>query len=121
MTADIAQIDAIIDKFMDYARPDQIRLTPVSLSAVAGHQLQVLHDRTELRAVVDIPADLQVLADERPTHRAFSPACWRTPCATAAMPSPAWPRSSCARPWGQMGARWWRCVTRAWRAAGPAS
>ena len=72
MAADIAQVDAIIDKFMDYARPDQIRLAPVSLSAVAGNQLQVLHDRTELRAVVDIPADLQVLADETELARVFS-------------------------------------------------
>jgi two-component system osmolarity sensor histidine kinase EnvZ len=33
MVADIVQLDAIIDKFLDYARPDHVTLTPVNLHA----------------------------------------------------------------------------------------
>lgn len=72
MAADISQVDGIIDKFMDYARPDQIALRPVALSAVVGRQLQALHDRTDLRASVDVPSDLMVLADETELARVFS-------------------------------------------------
>ena len=32
MALDIDQLDAIIDKFMDYARPGEIKLVPVHLS-----------------------------------------------------------------------------------------
>lgn len=36
MVADIVQLDATIDKFLDYARPDHVTLTPVNLHAVVS-------------------------------------------------------------------------------------
>lgn len=30
MIADIVQLDATIDKFLDYARPDHVHLTPIT-------------------------------------------------------------------------------------------
>ncbi len=36
MVADIVQLDATIDKFLDYARPDHVTLTPVDLHGVVS-------------------------------------------------------------------------------------
>ena len=64
MAADIAQLDAIIDKFMDYARPEPAHLEPVSLNAIVTAAVYAVADYPDMRVTVDIPADTHVLADE---------------------------------------------------------
>jgi len=63
MAADIVQVDAIIDKFMDYARPDQIVLQAVPLAEVVQRCVYAVKDHEALRCTMDVPATLQVLAD----------------------------------------------------------
>ncbi|MFZ4481893.1 MAG: ATP-binding protein [Rhodoferax sp.] len=63
MATDIAQLDAIIDKFLDYARPDKARLTPVSLREVVDACLYSLRNRSDIRVKLDLGDDLTVLAD----------------------------------------------------------
>src|SRR5256885_13920962 len=41
MVADIVQLDATIDKFLDYARPDHVTLNPVNLHAVRSEERRV--------------------------------------------------------------------------------
>ncbi|MEY2618698.1 MAG: hypothetical protein RL522_1700 [Pseudomonadota bacterium] len=64
MAADIDQLDAIIDKFLDYARPDPSQLRPVSLSEVVRDCVYAVADQADLRITLDVPGELQVLADE---------------------------------------------------------
>ena len=63
MAADIAQLDAIIDKFLDYARPEPAHLEPVSLNAIVAAAVYAVAD-PDMRVTVDIPDDTHVLADE---------------------------------------------------------
>ena len=72
MAADIEQVDAIIDKFMDYARPDHIQLRRVSLAEVIGRRVQALQDRSDIRFSVEVPAALAVMADEVELDRVVS-------------------------------------------------
>ena len=64
MAADIDQLDAIIDKFLDYARPDPSLLRPVRLADVVRDCVYAVKDLDDLRITLDVPEDLQVLADE---------------------------------------------------------
>jgi len=64
MAADIDQLDAIIDKFLDYARPDPSQLRPVGLAEVVRECVYAVRDRDDLRITLDVPEALQVLADE---------------------------------------------------------
>jgi two-component system osmolarity sensor histidine kinase EnvZ len=64
MAADIAQLDAIIDKFLDYARPDHVALSPVNLREVINLCVYPLQDDPEIRIAVDVPDDIHVLSDE---------------------------------------------------------
>ena len=63
MAADIAQLDSIIGKFLDYARPDHVELKPQLLSEVVGSCLYAVKDYRDLRVKVDMSEDLLVLAD----------------------------------------------------------
>ena len=63
MVADIAQLDAIIDKFLDYARPDRVRLTPVVLNDVLGTCLYAVQNQN-LQVNVAMPPNVKVMADE---------------------------------------------------------
>ncbi len=72
MSADIEQVNAIINKFMDYARPDHVVLEPVLLADVVGRCVQVFKDRGDMRFDIDVPASLQVLADEVELSRVVS-------------------------------------------------
>ncbi|HEY5581266.1 MAG TPA: ATP-binding protein, partial [Rhodoferax sp.] len=63
MSADIAQLDAIIGKFLDYARPGSVNLSPVSLREVFDTCLYSTRHRTDMRISLDVPEDLMVLAD----------------------------------------------------------
>ena len=64
MAADIAQLDAIIDKFLDYARSDPVALAPVSLNAVIDAAVYAVADYDDLRITINVTEDLNVMADE---------------------------------------------------------
>ena len=72
MAADIDQLDAIIDKFLDYARPDHAELKPVSLNDVIEACIYAVQDRGDMRINLDIGKDLYVLADEVELARVVS-------------------------------------------------
>lgn len=61
---DINQLDAIIDKFMDYARPGDTNLKPVLLSNLIDKEASAFRDPTELRINNKVAIDLLVMADE---------------------------------------------------------
>ena len=72
MAADISQLDAIIDKFLDYARLDPVRLGPVSLNAVVDAALYGASDYDDMHITVTIPENMEVLADEVELLRVIS-------------------------------------------------
>jgi two-component system osmolarity sensor histidine kinase EnvZ len=63
MAADITQLDAIIGKFLDYARPDKVQLTTVALPEVLDTCLFGYRNRTDMRINLDLDEGLLVLAD----------------------------------------------------------
>ena len=64
MANDISQLDAIIDKFLDYARPDSAQLAPVSLNAVVEAAIYAVTHSDDMRITVTMPDNLIVVADE---------------------------------------------------------
>ena len=64
MALDIDQLDAIIDKFMDYARPGETQLHPVLVSQLIDHEAGVFRDPSQIRVTSRVAIDLQVMADE---------------------------------------------------------
>ena len=72
MAADIAQLDAIIDKFLDYARPDHVDFRPVLLRDVIDACTYAVQDHEDIKITVDVPADLRVMADEVELQRVIS-------------------------------------------------
>ena len=72
MVADIVQLDAIIDKFLDYARPDHVSLTPVNLHAVVSSCVYAVQDHRALQITMNVPEDLNVMADEVELARVIS-------------------------------------------------
>ncbi len=64
MALDIDQLDAIIDKFMDYARPGDCRLMPVHLSSVVDREMAAFRDTTQMRISSRVAIDTKVMADE---------------------------------------------------------
>ena len=72
MAADIDQLDAIIDKFLDYARPDHAELKPVVLNDVIESCMYAIEDHGDIKVNVDMPKNLQVLADEVELARVIS-------------------------------------------------
>ncbi len=63
MAADIEQIDAIVDKFMDYARAGRAQATPVQLNDVVQNALQPWLARADMELDVSVPEALQALGD----------------------------------------------------------
>ena len=61
---DIDQLDAIIDKFMDYSRPGEVRLSPVHLSGVVDREIVTLRDPANIRITSRVAIDTKVLADD---------------------------------------------------------
>ena len=61
---DINQLDAIIDKFMDYARPGDTNLKPVLLSNLIDKEAAAFRDPFEIKINNKVAIDLQVMADE---------------------------------------------------------
>lgn len=72
MAADIEQLDAIIDKFLDYARPDHVTLVPVNLNEVINNSLYAFKNRQDMHFNLDLPEDIRVQADEVELGRVFS-------------------------------------------------
>jgi two-component system osmolarity sensor histidine kinase EnvZ len=72
MAADIDQLDAIIDKFLDYARPDHAELKPVSLNDVLEAGIYAIQDHGDIRINLDVAPGLYVLADEVELARVVS-------------------------------------------------
>ncbi|MEI7464894.1 MAG: ATP-binding protein [Burkholderiales bacterium] len=61
---DIDQLDAIIDKFMDYSRPGEVRLSPVHLSGVVDREIAAFRDPSNIRITSRVAIDTMVLADD---------------------------------------------------------
>lgn len=72
MVADIVQLDATIDKFLDYARPDHVRLTAINLHQVISSCVYAVQNHHELKIVMQVPEDCFVLADEVELSRVIS-------------------------------------------------
>ena len=72
MAADIAQLDSIIDKVLDYARPEPAHLESVSLNAVFESAMYAVKDYDDMRVTLSVPANLAVLADEVELLRVIS-------------------------------------------------
>ncbi len=64
MALDIDQLDAIIDKFMDYARPGEVKLTPVHLSSLVDREMAAFRDPSQIRITARVAIDTRVMADE---------------------------------------------------------
>lgn len=63
MAADIAQLDAIIDKFLDYARPEPTELGAVLLSSAISRSIAPWLNKPSFEIKIDVAEDLQVLAE----------------------------------------------------------
>ncbi|MBC7683147.1 MAG: HAMP domain-containing protein [Ferruginibacter sp.] len=72
MVADIEQLDAIIDKFLDYARPGHAKLNSVSLNEVLESSLYSVLDYDDMRIHLAVDEGLMVLADEVELGRVIS-------------------------------------------------
>ncbi|HEY9029457.1 MAG TPA: ATP-binding protein [Burkholderiaceae bacterium] len=69
---DIDQLDAIIDKFMDYARPGVTRLEPVPLAGVIEREAIAFRDASQIRITLQLSAASRVLADRTELGRVFA-------------------------------------------------
>ena len=72
MALDIDQLDAIIDKFMDYARPGEVRLRPVHLSTVVDREMAAFRDTTQIRIASRVAIDTKVMADDTELGRVLA-------------------------------------------------
>ena len=72
MATDIEQLDAIIDKFMDYARPGETELHPVHLSQLIDREALSFRDPKEIRVTSRVAIDLAVMADDTELGRVFA-------------------------------------------------
>lgn len=64
MVADIAQVDTIIDKFLDYARPDHVQLQALPLAELAQAAAQPFTMREDMQVQIDVAPELRVMGDE---------------------------------------------------------
>jgi two-component system osmolarity sensor histidine kinase EnvZ len=64
MAMDIDQLDAIIDKFMDYARPGEVKLVPVDAATVVEREAAAFRDTSQIRIQSKVAPDIKVLADD---------------------------------------------------------
>lgn len=63
MISDIAQLDAIINKFLDYARPDYVKFSPIELNGLLEQCLANVRNRPELELKLALEPGLAVQAD----------------------------------------------------------
>lgn len=71
MALDIDQLDAIIDKFMDYARPGEPELHAVHVAQLIDREASVFRDPSQIRVTSRVAVDLAVMADETELGRVF--------------------------------------------------
>ena len=72
MADDIEQLDRIIDKFMDYARPGETHLRPVLLGKLIDKEAASFRDPSEIQITNRVAIDIQVQADEVELGRVFA-------------------------------------------------
>ncbi|MFZ2218320.1 MAG: ATP-binding protein [Rhodoferax sp.] len=72
MAADIEQLDAIINKFLDYVRPGNVALSAVSLRDVVETCIYSVKGRTDMQFNLDLSPDLIVMADPVELGRVIS-------------------------------------------------
>ena len=72
MALDIDQLDAIIDKFMDYARPGETQLLTVPVAELVEREAAAFRDPQQIRIVTRVPRELLVLADDVELGRVLS-------------------------------------------------
>jgi two-component system osmolarity sensor histidine kinase EnvZ len=72
MAADIDQVNAIIDKFLDYARPDHLNPERVSLNQVVDAAIFSVGQDTNTYITTNIPRDTAVMGDAVELQRVFS-------------------------------------------------
>lgn len=72
MAADIEQVNAIIDKFLDYARPDHLEAKPVRLNDVVDAAVFALGSAPDVVVQTRIPPDTWVMGDAVELNRVFS-------------------------------------------------
>ncbi len=72
MAADIEQLDGIIDKFLDYARPDHIVLESVVLNDVITANVYPLQGREDVRFKIEIQGQILVRVDGVELSRVFA-------------------------------------------------
>lgn len=72
MVADIAQVDSIINKFLDYARPDHVNLQILPLAELVKASVMPFTAREDMTVKMDVPADVRVMADEIELSRILS-------------------------------------------------
>jgi two-component system, OmpR family, osmolarity sensor histidine kinase EnvZ len=72
MAADIAQVDDIIGKFLDYARPERVTLEPVALAAIISRSITPWRNNPRLEFRVDADDSLHVQADAVELGRVLS-------------------------------------------------
>jgi two-component system osmolarity sensor histidine kinase EnvZ len=71
MALDIDQLDAIIDKFMDYARPGETQMRAVHIGQLIDREAANFRDPTQIRITSRVAIDLKVMADETELGRVF--------------------------------------------------
>ncbi|MDQ6626998.1 MAG: ATP-binding protein [Pseudomonadota bacterium] len=64
MALDIDQLDAIIDKFMDYARPGEVKLVSVNAAAIVEREIAAFRDTSQMRITSRLDDDIRVMADD---------------------------------------------------------
>jgi len=72
MAMDIEQLDAIIDKFMDYARPGETEMRAVHLSQLIDREAGPFRDPAQIRITSRVAIDVAVMADDTELGRVFS-------------------------------------------------
>jgi two-component system osmolarity sensor histidine kinase EnvZ len=72
MAADIEQVNAIIDKFLDYARPDHLKPERVNLNQVVDAAIFSVGQDTNTYITTNIPRETMVMGDAVELQRVFS-------------------------------------------------
>ncbi len=72
MAADISQLDAIIDKFLDYARPGRSELVPIVLAELVESCIYAFKSSPDVQITVKMEPNLHVMADEVELGRVIS-------------------------------------------------
>lgn len=72
MAQDIDQLDMIIDKFMDYARPAESKSEPVDLALLIEREASTFRDQSQIRITLKLPRTLLVIGDVTDLSRVFA-------------------------------------------------